>query len=86
MSSQCRQILDASKQMLEDGFYFSYGYDVTASRQRRLNWMKNGGKKDALSLLACDKNYFWNYKMYEDFIKSQINPKWFTPLMQGYFG
>ena len=50
--------------MLEDGFYFSYGYDVTASRQRRLNWMKTEGKKEALSLLACDKNYFWNYSMY----------------------
>ena len=28
------------KSCLEDGFYFSYGYDLTASRQRRLSWMQ----------------------------------------------
>ena len=30
-----RSILEDLRFVLEDGFYFSYGYDVTCSRQRR---------------------------------------------------
>jgi hypothetical protein len=63
LSTECVKLLDASKIMLEDGFYFSYGYDVTASRQRRLKWLKQGDK-DPLKLIACDQNYFWNYALY----------------------
>ncbi len=79
------EMLNAAKQMLEDGFYFSYGYDVTCSRQRRVKWMQSQNK-DAAGLIACDDNYFWNHALYADFIKSKVDPKWFTPLMQGYFG
>lgn len=78
-------MLDAAKLMLEDGFYFSYGYDITCSRQRRVKWMQSADK-DAAKLVACDENYFWNHALYADFIKSKVDPKWFTPLMQGYFG
>lgn len=41
------------KSMLEDGFYFSYGYDLTASRQRRINWIQTKST-DPLKLIACD--------------------------------
>lgn len=30
-----RSIIEDIRNVLEDGFYFSYGYDVTCSRQRR---------------------------------------------------
>lgn len=79
-------MLDATKVMLEDGFYFSYGYDVTCSRQRRLKFMQQTGKKDEMDVIACDQNYFWNLALYADFIANKINPNWFTPLMNGYFG
>lgn len=39
-----------------------------------------------MELIACDNNYFWNLALYSDFISNKIDPKWFTPLMQGYFG
>lgn len=57
------ELLDAAKQLLEDGFYFSYGYDVTCSRQRRLKWIQQNSN-DALELIACDRNYFWNLQLY----------------------
>jgi hypothetical protein len=79
------EMLDAAKLMLEDGFYFSYGYDVTCSRQRRVKYMQSQNT-DEMKLIACDLNYFWNYALYADFVKSKVDPKWFTPLMQGYFG
>jgi len=28
-------------EFLKDGFYFSYGYDLTASRQRRIEFLRN---------------------------------------------
>lgn len=39
-----------------------------------------------MELIACDQNYFWNLALYSDFISNKIDPKWFTPLIQGYFG
>jgi hypothetical protein len=62
-SGQVIELLDAAKQLLEDGFYFSYGYDVTCSRQRRLKWIQQNSN-DALELIACDRNYFWNLQLY----------------------
>lgn len=40
ISAEIVEMLDATKAMLEDGFYFSYGYDVTCSRQRRLKFIE----------------------------------------------
>ena len=37
---EAHQIVDDVKKYLIDGFYFSYGYDLTASRQRRITWMQ----------------------------------------------
>ena len=36
---QINQIMEDVKTYLYDGFYFSYGYDLTCSRQRRIKWM-----------------------------------------------
>ena len=72
------------KSMLEDGFYFSYGYDLTASRQRRITWMQKKNT-DPLKLIACDQEYFWNLALYRDFIWQKVDVRWFTPLIQGYF-
>lgn len=68
-----------------DGFYFSYGYDMTCSRQRRIQWMQKRSK-DPLQQIASDSRYFWNKNLYRDFISQGIDCKWFTPLIQGYFG
>jgi hypothetical protein len=49
------------------GFYFSYGYDLTACRQRRLQVIQ-GKKVSPLDMVACDRRYFWNINLYKDFI------------------
>ena len=36
--------------------------------------------------IASDSRYFWNLSLYRDFIAQKVNCKWFTPLIQGYFG
>lgn len=52
-------MLNDVKLMLEDGFYFSYAYDVSCSRQRRLKWIASGSK-DPYELYASDWRFFWN--------------------------
>jgi hypothetical protein len=68
-----------------DGFYFAYGYDLTLSRQRRQEFLKTKSEND-LELIAADSRYFWNKALYKDFISHGVNPKWFTPLVNGYIG
>jgi len=81
---QAQQMVSDVKSFLEDGFYFSYGYDLTASRQRRLTWMQQKSA-DPLKLIACDHQYFWNLALYRDFLWQKVDARWFTPLIQGYF-
>jgi hypothetical protein len=78
-------VLADVRSFLCDGFYFSYGYDITCSRQRRIQWMQKRSK-DPLEMIAADKRYFWNFSLYRDFISQQVEVKWFTPLINGYFG
>ena len=79
-------MLDGVKTMLCDGFYFSYGYDLTCSRQRRITWMQKKDRSDPLKLIASDHNYFWNKALYRDLIAQKVDCRWLTPLIQGYFG
>lgn len=78
------QTIEDVKQYLYDGFYFSFGYDLTCSRQRRIEWMQQRSE-DRLERIAADKRYFWNYALYRDFLSQNIDTKWLTPLIQGYY-
>ena len=42
--------------------------------------------RDPIEMIASDSRYFWNLRLYRDFIAQNIDVKWFTPLIQGYFG
>jgi len=78
-------MIEDVKTCLQDGFYFSYGYDLTCSRQRRIAWMQKK-VNDPLKLIASDSKYFWNLALYNDFIHQKVDVRWLTPLIQGYFG
>ena len=39
-----------------------------------------------MELIAADRRYFWNYNLYRDFLSQKVDCKWYTPLIQGYFG
>lgn len=72
--------MEEVKSYLYDGFYFSYGYDMTCSRQRRIKWMQKRSQ-NPLEQIAADDRYWWNLNLYRDFIEQRIHPKWFTPLI-----
>lgn len=76
-------MLDEVKKLFEDGFYFSYGYDMTCSRQRRVKWIESK-RADPIELIASDKRYFWNWNLSQDLVGPTVNYRWLTPLVQGY--
>ena len=39
-----------------------------------------------LRVIACDPRYFWNNNLYKDFKDQNVDPRWFTPIIQGYIG
>jgi len=55
-------MLDEVKKLFEDGFYFSYSYDLTCCRQRRVKWIESK-KSDPIELIASDRRYFWNWHL-----------------------
>ena len=74
------QYIDELKKYLCDGFYFSYGYDLTASRQRRIKFLQEKSK-DMMRVIASDHRYFWNINLYKDFRDQNVDPRWFTPII-----
>jgi hypothetical protein len=72
--------IDQLKKYLCDGFYFSYGYDLTASRQRRIKFLQEKSK-DMLRVIASDQRFFWNINLYKDFRDQNVDPRWFTPII-----
>ena len=77
--------IEELKKFLKEGFYFSYGYDLTASRQTRIKFLQQKCK-DKFRVIACDSRYFWNINLYKDFREQNVDCRWFTPIIQGYIG
>jgi len=52
----------------KEGFYYCNGYDLTASRQRRLEFEQKLEDENIqakpIEFLACDSRYFWNKNNY----------------------
>ena len=72
------------KSYLCEGFYFSYGYDLTASRQRWFTLRKESkhlGREGTLRSIASDPEYFWNINLYKEFVAQNVDVKWLLPLI-----
>ena len=74
---------------LRDGFYFGRDYDITASRQSRLQFKKKiegGVQVQPIDFIACEPRYFWNRDIYQGFQENNVSVKWCTPIIQGHVG
>lgn len=77
------------KRYLTEGFYFSHGYDLTASRQRRVQYLQGLDSAEArgckggepMRAITCDYRYFWNINLCKDFLDSKVDVRWCTPLI-----
>ena len=73
---------------MKDGFYISYDYDLTASRQRRIEFEEESKDKmiEPIDFKACDSRYFWNKNIMQSFKENNIATCWYTPIIQGHVG
>jgi hypothetical protein len=81
-----KELIAKLKKYLKGGFYISYKYDVTASRQRRLHLVNKAIEKGLSLPVASDPDYFWNNKSLQFFREHNVDSKWFTPIIQGHVG
>jgi len=86
--SSTKTLVERLVKYLKGGFYFAKGYDLTASRQRRINFEAKTKKEDCSNVewLACDSRYFWNKNNYQGFQENKVDIKWYTPVICGYVG
>lgn len=65
---------DILNRVFSIGFYFSYDYDLTLS--------KNKISKEQ----TPDKAFLWNEHLFKDIISQKIDESWLIPVIQGFFG
>jgi len=82
LSSQTRAIVAGICTLLQQGFYFSYHYDLTNSLQRSSKMPASG----STLFDRGNKHYIWNYSLSKKFTSEFVSTKWLTPVIQGYVG
>ena len=78
ISEKLKAFLDETKNLLTMGFYYSFNYDLTNTRQIQV---KN---KNHNILDSSDKNFFWNYAINQKLLDAQVDPVWTVVCIFGY--
>jgi hypothetical protein len=77
---KCKKELDKIKKYLEEGFFYSFGLDLTRSLQQKHLHPAN----EESELRGIDTRYVWNYNLCKVFIAQGMAVDWCRPLIQGY--
>lgn len=70
------------EEMLKNGFFYSYDYDLTNSAQQSSK-IKS---EERLWRDYYDLRYVWNYPGCTELFLQSISPTWITPIIQGFVG
>jgi hypothetical protein len=69
-------------EILKEGCYFSYHYDLTNSLQKSYKKIM-----DCSSLFdRSNKKFVWNYGISKKLVEESVSNNWLTPIIQGYVG
>jgi phosphatidylinositol-bisphosphatase len=80
--SEMKDIVSGVVEILKQGCYFSYHYDLTNSMQR-----SHKKVMDCSALFdRSNKQYVWNYPMSKRLVEASVSSNWLTPIIQGYVG
>jgi hypothetical protein len=80
--NDANSFLNGVREVIEQGMYFCYNYDLTNTVER-ISYSAHGG----MSLYdRADKNYMWNMNICRDIIRSSVNTNWIIPVIQGFVG
>jgi hypothetical protein len=83
LSSEVKSFLNGIRNLLALGFFYSFHYDLTNTRQKQ---SKN--KSDSI-FDSSEKRFFWNYNLYKKFInndKKMLSKIWMVVAICGYVG
>lgn len=96
---EIKQIKEGISKILKTGFYYSFGLDLTNSRQNQAKKLfslfhdfKNNDFEYKIKriFLTCNKKYFFNYNLYKDFMddltSEPIDYTFVVPIICGYIG
>ena len=81
LTSEIKSMISGIKQIYSLGFFYSFHYDLTNTRQRikKLKFTNN-------ILESSEKNFFWNYKLYRKFIEKKIDSIFMVVCICGFVG
>lgn len=83
LSQDVRSFITGVKNFLALGFFYSFHYDLTNSRQKQI---KN--KSDSI-FNSAERKFFWNFNLYKKFVtteKKVISKIWMVVMICGYVG
>jgi len=96
---ETKQFKEGIAKLLKTGFYYSFGLDLTSSRQNQAKKLyslfhdfKNNDFEYKIKriFLTCNKKYFFNYSLYKDFMDNlsaePIDYTFIVPIICGYIG
>jgi hypothetical protein len=78
LSSDIKAMMTGIKNFLALGFFYSFHYDLTNSKQKQQKIKSNN------IFEAADRTYFWNDGLYKKF--GNVNKIWMTVMICGYVG
>lgn len=81
LTSEIKSMISGIKQIYSLGFFYSFHYDLTNTRQRikKLKFTNN-------ILESSEKNFFWNYNLYRKFIEKKIDSIFMVVCICGFVG
>jgi hypothetical protein len=83
MSADLKSYVNGIKNLMALGFFYSFHYDLTNSRQKQ-------AKNRSTDLFnSADRKFFWNFNLYKKFAsneKKTINKIWMVVCICGYVG
>jgi hypothetical protein len=80
LSQDVKSLLSGIRNLLAMGYFYSFHYDLTNTRQR-LQKIKSSNIVD-----SADRKYYWNYALYKKFVERNVNRIWMTVVICGYVG
>jgi hypothetical protein len=81
LSTDVKSTIAGIKQIYSLGFFYSFHYDLTNTRQRikKLQFINN-------IIESSEKNFFWNYNMYKQFFEKKIDSIFMVVCICGFVG
>ena len=79
-NSEIQNFKEGLKNLIALGFYFSFTYNLTQTKQRMFKIAEKN------PVLNAEEKYFWNYHLYRDFRENKIDNIFQVCMIYGYVG